>query len=562
MRSINSSFNVIPISRAIAICVLCSLAILWPTDETSAQTTSNWLTAANGDWDDASNWSSTAFPNNGQPGAADTYDVVINQIGAPYTISIGSFDPFGNLPAENFTASTVTLDSSDTTLGLQSRFSPIGGRTDSDSLFVTDSLNVRQGSFIVDAASIDFGQGSNFEGNINQTGGAVSISGLVADSIVNQTGGAFSATGQFSNVQFNGTLDVTGDLRPVDGTQFSGVVNIQRDSGTGGVDLIYSGSGLNPGDPVQASIGSNVVVNLDAGVFGGTVEARNNVTLTIDPTATIRGVGELRSEGFFSDVVEPSIINQGTVVADVDSRQLQVAASSGGNIVNQGSLVARNGGDLFLNVADGTFVQQSGQLAVDEGTITSTVMLDIQGGEVVGNGTLDLSLGTNEGGLLLGGVLTPGIDGTGELFVNGRLELTDSAISRFELGGVEAGATSDGFDSVIVQGELELGGDLEIDLIEGFADSILLTDSFTILNLDPLGDSSLEGAFGNVANGEFLQTIGNDFQFQVNYGTDSQFDPNQVVLSNFTSVSVPEPSASLLLCTIATLLTLRRRRKA
>jgi len=230
-------------------------------------------------------------------------------------------------------------------------------------------------------------------------------------------------------------------------------------------------------------------------------------------------------------------------------------------VINQGALGASNDGILFLNVSSGTFVQQSGQLFVDEGTITASVILDIQGGEVAGNGTIDVNPNGSGGGILIGGTLTPGLNGAGQLIVEGSLELTDLATSKFQLGGVDAGATSNGYDVVTVQGELQLAGNLEIDLIDGFEDSILSTDSFTVFNLDPSGDAFLAGAFANVANGGFLQTIDNDFQFQVNYGVDSQFDPDQVVLSNFSPIAVPEPSASILLCTIATLLTLRRHRQ-
>jgi len=545
----------------IAICAVFTSAIQWLSDEASAQTISVWQSAESGEWDDASNWLSTAFPNNGQPNAADTYDVQIDQTGTPYTVSISNVDPtnpFGGSPTKNFTASTVTLDSPDATLRIQDGF--FGG-FDSNSLTVTDALNVEQGNFNVQGFGVDLGQAPNFEGNLNQTGGAVTIFGLVANSTVNQTGGTFSAAGQFSNVQFNGTLEVTNDLRPADGTQLSGVVNIQRDSGTSGVSLLYEGSGSDPNAPVQANVGSDVTVNLDAGTFGGSVEASGNIALTIDPTATIRGFGEVGAEGFSSGVVEPSIINRGTVVADVESRTLQVAARSGGGVINQGALGASNDGILFLNVSSGTFVQQSGQLFVDEGTITASVILDIQGGEVAGNGTIDVNPNGSGGGILIGGTLTPGLNGAGQLIVEGSLELTDLATSKFQLGGVDAGATSNGYDVVTVQGELQLAGNLEIDLIDGFEDSILSTDSFTVFNLDPSGDAFLAGAFANVANGGFLQTIDNDFQFQVNYGVDSQFDPDQVVLSNFSPIAVPEPSASILLCTIATLLTLRRHRQ-
>src|SRR4051812_18464600 len=75
----------------------------------AAATVSQWLPVASGNWTTASNWSTNpSYPNNGSPTAADQYNVLINQTGAPYTVTL--------VPA--VTVNTVKLDSPDATLQL------------------------------------------------------------------------------------------------------------------------------------------------------------------------------------------------------------------------------------------------------------------------------------------------------------------------------------------------------------------------------------------------------------------------------------------------------------
>ena len=59
---------------------------------------------------------------------------------------------------------------------------------------------------------------------------------------------------------------------------------------------------------------------------------------------------------------------------------------------------------------------------------------------------------------------------------------------------------------------------------------IFPTSTFTIITA-----SSLTGRFANVANGGRLDTADGLGSFQVNYGPESGFEPNAVVLSAFTS---------------------------
>jgi len=99
--------------------------------------------------------------------------------------------------------------------------------------------------------------------------------------------------------------------------------------------------------------------------------------------------------------------------------------------------------------------------------------------------------------------------------------------TEIELAGAEPG---EGHDFLDVQGALELGGSaLELKLLDDFEAEIGEEDTFAVI----ASSAGLSGSFGNVASGERLETDDGLGSFQVNYGPESDFGPNQVVLSAF-----------------------------
>src|SRR5687768_11049203 len=78
---------------ALAVCATSTACV--------AATGSNWLSAVNGTWSDASKWSTNPnYPNNGTP-PATTYDAVIDAIGSAYVVTLNS----------NVTVDMLTLNS-------------------------------------------------------------------------------------------------------------------------------------------------------------------------------------------------------------------------------------------------------------------------------------------------------------------------------------------------------------------------------------------------------------------------------------------------------------------
>jgi hypothetical protein len=166
-----------------------------------------------------------------------------------------------------------------------------------------------------------------------------------------------------------------------------------------------------------------------------------------------------------------------------------------------------------------------------------------------------------------GGVFAAGDVGfTGRSTITGTYVQTAGTMS-FDLGGTTASSSfqdvGDGFfDNVVIEGGStlnSLGGNLELNLVHGFENTIQVGNSFRII--DVLSTGSVSGSFVNAASTYELTQFGNIYTFGVNYAGGTG---NDVVLT-LNSVSViPEPSAFAALAGLGALglASLRRRRRA
>lgn len=122
----------------------------------------------------------------------------------------------------------------------------------------------------------------------------------------------------------------------------------------------------------------------------------------------------------------------------------------------------------------------------------------------------------------------------------------NNGVIEIELAGTGQGAE---FDFLQVQGVATLGGGmLSLSFLDQFDDTVLSSDSFTVLTA--LG--GLSGQFEGVIDGSRLQTVDGLGSFQINYTS------NSVVLSNFV-VAVPEPNSMVLLSLVGIFAFTRRR---
>lgn len=216
-------------------------------------------------------------------------------------------------------------------------------------------------------------------------------------------------------------------------------------------------------------------------------------------------------------------INSGTSVVDV-------VGQHAGTLV-----VAANSGDTAqLNITGGWLLADDA--VVVGGTPTSAGTLNLSGGTLstpllakgaasqfnFTGGTLhadvvDFDL-VNNGGTIAPGRAPPEGWSPGGTTINGDLHINSGALD-IEL------ASPASYDAVTVAGSVGLGGDLLIDLLDGFVPDS--GDQFTILT-----GQAMSGAFDNLTPGGRVEIVGATGSFLVT------IDPTQVTLSDF-SFSLP-----------------------
>ncbi len=338
-----------------------------------------------------------------------------------------------------------------------------------------------------------------------------------------------------------GTLDIYGTITISSGT----FVN----------SFLYVGKGavaeLTNNAPIQFS---GMVVNFGAwNIHGGapilglTTFANNGTThfqlplgligtAGVDPTVDTRSIvttsatnGGLLSSGVHSLLLGSdgsSIISQdgngivaqggGNIVAQGGGNIVKVdpagiVAQGGGNVINTngsnivaqggGNIVAQGGGNAAsyqgakAESAPSGFVQTGGETDLDGIIITGPVTLD--GGVLDGSGLIEGELTNNSG------YISPG-HGAGVIGVTGSFSQGASGTLILEDGG----ADPDEFDQLQVADKATLGGNLDLQLINGYKPSNL--DTFS-----PLGYNSISGKFATISSNATVKVISDGVEASV-----------------------------------------------
>ncbi len=183
-----------------------------------------------------------------------------------------------------------------------------------------------------------------------------------------------------------------------------------------------------------------------------------------------------------------------------------------------------------VSITENTSVSAGDLLSLAAGTLSTTQISFPDGGNADTNfewtsGTLHV--GFFDGDLVnQAGVLAPG-NSVGITEIIGNYNQLADATLEIEISGTTM------HDFVRVIGNAFLGGDLELDLLNGFVPSS--TDTFIVLR----ANLNVFNAFANVANGQRLATSDGLGSFVVNYGASSAFAPDLIALSNFLAADVP-----------------------
>ena len=408
----------------------------------------------------------------------------------------------------------------------------------------------------------------NFQGTWDNTGGTTTVSATSSlnlsgnfttahlGTIDNSVGGGVSVTGLWDNTGGNFTFNATsGSWRLADGEIRGGQIT----PGAGGQTLLFGNNNssrltngliLNGDLNLSAFSGARVrlqsgatftgdanlgadnsilaiedtrtisgkTINLDGSNAFLTIDGGN--TLTLGASTLVRGRGNI-TNGFFVNAVG-TVVNQGTIRADLSGQTLNVNPSS---FSTSGTMEAVNGS--ILNVPAG-YTQTSGLTRVNGGTINSNAPILLNGGALQGNGTI----GAN---LFAGGVIDPTSGSPAGLKITGDLSLSANSEFRFEIGGTVQGTDYD----LLTEGgsvALSLNGQLVLRFANGFQNSVANGDTFSIL----MSNQAISGAFSNIASGSRLRTADGLGSFIVNYGADSPFGADKVVLSNSELVPPPD----------------------
>ncbi|MGB0991940.1 MAG: beta strand repeat-containing protein [Akkermansiaceae bacterium] len=152
---------------------------------------------------------------------------------------------------------------------------------------------------------------------------------------------------------------------------------------------------------------------------------------------------------------------------------------------NKGTVNANSGTLRFMT----SYTQTSGNLTLAGGTVEATTTLNIQGGELNGNGNIS-------GNTTVGpATLAPGAS-AGEIDMDGDLTLSSGSSLELEIGGLTKATEYDTFN---VSGQLTLGGTLTVSFINGFTppagssfnlwDATTTAGAFSTINLPALSGS-------------------------------------------------------------------------
>lgn len=413
--------------------------------------TIEWI-GGSGDWNTATNWSSSALPGPEDDVVIDVPDLV--------TVTHASGD---------HTVRSIVCEEAFTLSG--------GALSASGTMQIGSALTLSGGTL----RNTTVAEGSSGEGLVVATSSGGTLDGVTLNARVEM-----SALGA--------------GLSVVNGLVLNGVMAIGSGAGfgrvffTGNQSLTGNGQVVLDGDLYTG-------IHLGWGVAGMVPGSGAGSTLRIGPGMTLRGPG---------GNVDPNggtIINQGTITGDVPGAGFRIGNSAQGDFINQGVLRAVAGGRLTIDstgVEEGRIEVDSATLSlsgidwVNTGTITannSTVNLDGGGWQnagaiTVGNSTVNLggtftqaSLGVfhrtggtvNLTGTLNGGLKLDAATGDWVLqgTIHGGMVSASDGAGLLTINGHLAGVTLatdvsiEGGQSLHIGGGLTLAGGAQIRLVAG-----------------------------------------------------------------------------------------------
>ena len=368
--------------------LISSTALLFPLARSieAAVSTSQWLAATSGSWTTASNWSTNpSYPDNGSPTAADQYQVLINQTGAPYTVSL----------TPKVRVDSVTIDSPDAQLTL------VDGLT-------TNSLNVTDGTVTVGTTTCCT-HSLDVQDNVNLHNGTVRL--VMGESLSEPSWIRFMDT---TSPQF-----ITGDGKITFAQGRANDIQVFKELNVGPNVVIDSTNG-------SGSIGSGRLVN------NGTIRSGPGTTLDLlVPDLLNTGVIEVAGRTTIGRDSSATWNNAGTI-----------RIKSGGALTLFGKFTTDNLGTFVDEGASRVWlagVLDNTNRTLDINALGLTVPLQLSGGEIRGGivktngpGTIAFIPGIDarlNGVTLASNFTVAGTAGGARVFVNNGLTLDHTTLT-------------------------------------------------------------------------------------------------------------------------------------
>jgi len=363
-------------------------------------------------------------------------------------------------------------------------------------------VNNQNGNITANSGSTVLLNGSDIQGGtLTNNGGTLgSVAGNVNTgaypTLDGSTHGALTINGTYTNAQNSSTYA----LGAINNTG-----NFQINGGNG------SNSTLNFSGNTVLQGGGSVTLSTASG--GGSAFIVSSNTLT-NADNTIQGAGNI-SNG--SDITNLTLVNQGSIDANVNGQALSVSANGG--ITNTGLLDASNGGYLVLS---NTVNNSGGTVLAD---VNSTVVLqngiNNQGGTIEGFGTISGSFSDS-------GTILPGVIGTpGNLTITGNYTQNSGGIFNEQLGST--------IGLLTVNGNANFNGSLILTALNSLQ-NLTIGENFVIAAVS----NTLTGSFGLSSTTPIYDTRGDAYTLSTVSGINGFTDLSLTVTS---VAAVPLPGA-------------------
>ena len=483
----------------------------------------DWASSSNGLWGESVNWNPMDVPDS-------VVETASFNVGGTYSVDVAQFHQIGginwfdqglSLRLENsiFGSGNLLIDSDATINGA---LHLTGNVVSAPVVFQSPNItNSATGTIFFDGPEATFPILRQISSTSFQNQGTIHVdqTGTITGDFTNTgtinvaAGKEFIAGGTIDQV--NGTVHNLGTVRGISTFNFSG------GSIAGNAITLGDGSTLNINTTNQGKfdlqgltfLSGNVSATQQVAVFSGTttdvmetfsnsglihlndqtnstaVTLRNSSgflrTLTNEAGGTIRMSGGTAASIPFLSM---SVSNHGLIDFDSPS-QLAVIGESSGVVTNFGEIIARQDGSVL--------------------TLQGDSFLNQQGGVLSGAGEFRFQF-VNP--VMNDGIIAPGLS-PGELTLDGDITFGNTSELLIELGGLAAGQE---YDVLIITGDANLNGMLEISFLDGFEDQVTNGDTFTILNA-----GNLSGTFNNLPDGSLLATNGGHGTFQISYSSNN-----------------------------------------